>query len=104
MAYLPFYPRFHDLIRSGVKNRTARTKKYGEAGDVVNSPVGPLRIKSVHLESLEAIRDVFWKDEGVESPDEFVKVWCRIHPRAGWTPAKRVWLHHFEPLRDLEAD
>lgn len=98
VGYLPFLPRFHPLILSGEKTYTARTKSYGRPGAIVNSPVGPLLLKSVRRLPLEQVRDFYWKQEGTASAADFVAVWCSLHPKSGFLPQQRVLLHEFEPV------
>ena len=97
--YLPFLPRFRPLIQNGVKVATARTRKYGEPGSLVNSPCGVLRILSVRKERLEDIANLYWKEEGAESPEDFQQAWNQLHPGRGWTPDLKVWFHLFEVVK-----
>lgn len=97
-VYLPFKPRFHDRIRQGIKTHTLRSRKYGNPGDVVNSPVGPLRIVAVIRATPRLVRDTMWKVEGCDSPDDFQSVWEEIHGRGSWaeTMEQPYYLHRFE--------
>ena len=94
--FIPFLPEFIPLIRDGKKTCTARTKRYGASLDVVDSPAGPLLILLVKRIPLSFIRDHYWEEEGVSNPDEFVRTWERLHPRAGFDGKRLVWLHVFQ--------
>lgn len=95
-TFLPFLPMFHPGLRDGTKVATTRSKRYGEAGDIVDSPVGPLRLLSVEKMALRTVRDNWWREEGVVSPGHFEKVWADIHPGTGFRPDDVKWLHLFE--------
>lgn len=103
MAVLSFYPRFHDSIRQGIKTHTLRSKAYGEAGDVVPSSVGALRLIAVTEATPAWVRDNLWREEGCSSPEDFEAVWLQIHPRApAWDRPR--FLHHFEPRSNLDDE
>lgn len=100
--FLPFYERFHAPILEGRKRFTLRNRIYGEPGQVIPSSVGPLRIVSLRKATPAWVRDNLWADEGCASPEDFERVWRRIHPR---TPAMDHprWLHEFEVAHLGEA-
>lgn len=99
MIRIPFNERFHDKLRKREKTMTARTKAYGKAGDVFEvDGVGRFRLLSVVPCALRVIAEKFHKEEGCESPREFMDVWVEIHPGRGWTPNLVVKLHVFELL------
>lgn len=94
---LPFLPRFESAIRAGEKTATARTKRFGSAGDALVTPAGiPLRLLEVTRVPLAYVRNCCWKEEGCDSPEAFEDVWRKIHPRAGFRPDQMVYLHRFE--------
>jgi hypothetical protein len=98
--FLPFYKRFWAPIRERRKRFTLRNEVYGQPGEVVDSPVGPLRILSLRQATPAWVRDNLWADEGCTSPEDFEKVWREIHPRAPEMDRPR-WLHEFEPVGNL---
>jgi len=102
MTWLPFLPRFVPYIRAGDKTMTARSKPYGKAGDVLRTPAGPVRLLSVRHVCLGFVRDFCWDQEGLNSPQEFEEVWRQIHPKAGFDPGRKVYLHHFEHIGEDE--
>lgn len=92
---IPFLPEFHDKVRDGRKTATARSKPYGKAGDRLQGPGVVLVLDSVEEKMLMEIAGDFYREEGLESPGEFVAIWNRIHPRAGYSPNRYVWFHRF---------
>lgn len=100
MDELPFYDRFIEPIKEGRKTMTARTKIYGEPGDVLDTPVGPVEIIRVIKAKLHVIKSYYYFLEGFESPADFVKCWEEIHPRKGYQPDWEVWLHQFRYVGD----
>lgn len=80
-----------------VKTWTSRTKWYGKVGDtfdifghtfeVVNRFKMPLSIVALH-----------WKEEGCKDSTDFWEVWKQIHPRKGFVPDQRVFVHVFRRI------
>lgn len=97
--FLPFLPEFHEAIRGGRKTVTTRSEAYGAAGEIVDSPVGPLRLLEVRPERLHVVAHDHWREEGVESPEAFIAIWNRLHPRRGFEPDALRVLHRFEVVR-----
>jgi hypothetical protein len=95
MRTLPFRPYFVKRIAVGAKTTTARTEKYGDVGDKLKTAAGVVELTEVAKVRLDTVRDHYWRDEGVSSPDEFEQVWRSIHPRKGFVPEQEVWLHRF---------
>lgn len=103
MRSIPFLPRFHDDVRSGRKTLTARTKRYGAPGDLLQGPGCVLRLVEVGPMPLAHVAESHFSEEGCESPDEFRAVWTQIHPRRGWEPHRLVHLHRFEVVPTAEV-
>lgn len=99
-AFLAFYPRFREPVLTGVKTKTARTKRYGAPGDVLRTPFGDVRLVAVERVSLADVAEKHWREEGTSGPEEFKAVWSQIHPLRGFRPDDLVWLHRFEVVRD----
>lgn len=99
-SFLPFKPIFSGLILDGVKTKTARTKKYGEPGDLLNTGFCRVRLVAVDRVRVGDVADHHWRAEGVTSPDDFRRIWESIHPGRGFRPDDLVWLHTFEVVRD----
>lgn len=98
--WLPFTAEMQRAITEGRKTATSRPRKYGEKGDVVDSPVGPLRLTSVTKMSLWEVAHDHWREEGAESPEDFKRIWCGIHREAGWRDTWSIHFHRFERVAD----
>lgn len=97
MKSLPFRDDMLEAIRAGRKSCTARTRRFGEPGDLLDTEgAGTVRLVSVERVFLSEVRVRYWEREGFSSPDDFVRAWNEIHPRRGFDPDQRVWLHTFE--------
>ena len=98
--FIPFLPGFHEPIRARRKTMTARTRKYGNPGDYLRSPAGLLRLVDVDRIPLRVVAERYWRQEGVDGPEDFARVWKQIHPQRGFQPEDLVWLHEFEIVAD----
>lgn len=96
MKTLPFRDDMAEAIRAGRKTATSRTKKYGEVGDVLATKAGPVKLTRILGIQLREVALHFYNEEGFDSPAEFRAVWSEIHPRAGFRPEERVYVHFFE--------
>ena len=96
MRFLPFQAEFEEAIRSGRKTMTTRTRRYGKVGDILDTPFGAVRLLDVRRVCLGAVRVHWYWDEGFDGPYRFEAAWARLHPRKGFDPDQRVWLHEFE--------
>ena len=74
---------------------TVRTRRFGRAGDVLSTEVGEVELESVEPVALEIAVEQLYADDGFDSPDDFRRFWKSIHPRAGYRPEQRVYLHRF---------
>ncbi|HYZ93478.1 MAG TPA: ASCH domain-containing protein [Actinomycetota bacterium] len=98
MKPLPFRDDMLEAIRAGRKSCTARTKRFGKPGDLLDTQgAGTVRLVSVEKLPLAVVRDEHWAQEGMSSPEDFVRVWAEIHSHKGFVPDQMVWLHTFEP-------
>jgi len=81
---------------SGRKTATSRTKRMGLVGDQFEAFGATFQIAILSNWSLASIANVFYILEGFESREEFIECWKLIHPRKGYDPEQRVWLHIFK--------
>ena len=95
---IPFNEWSRERLRRGVKRATARRKRYGDPGDMFRAVGRWWILTEVRRVTLREVRDRWWKAEGCDSPEEFEKVWRSIHPRRGFVPNQKVWIHFFETL------
>jgi uncharacterized protein YqfB (UPF0267 family) len=98
MIEIPFYPRFHEAIRSGNKTMTSRTKEYGKAGDILRGPGCRLVLISVRYLQLGDIARDYYAQEGCASPNEFRLAWRELHPIRGFDPKEAAYLHEFRVI------
>jgi hypothetical protein len=96
---IPFTDEMADAIRAGRKTATTRTKKYGEPGDVLTTPAGPIVLETVGKVPMSEAAAMF-REEGFESREAFIGIWKRLHPRVGYVPTQRVYVHRFHRLAD----
>jgi len=103
---IPFRDEFLEPIALGQKIMTTRSKKYGEPGDVFWVPWRGMDVKLVLL---AVFRTRLWHvayqlhdAEGLRSPDDFIKVWNKIHPRKKYkeTEQHNFWVHVFTPAEE----
>lgn len=92
---LPFLAEFHEKVRDGRKTATARSKDYGKPGDRLQGPGCVLVLDSVEEKALGVIAMAWFREEGLESPGEFVAIWNRIHPKKRFEASRVVWFHRF---------
>ena len=100
LVVLPFLMWFQGLVRQGHKTMTARTRRYGAAGDVLQGPGCLLELLEVRRARLGEIATLHYVEEGLDSPEEFERVWRSIHPRVGYDAAREVWLHRFRVVKE----
>ena len=100
---LPFRKEFRDKILSGQKTCTSRTKQYGKFGDTFEAFGAEFTI--THLErankygyTLFDIAHYHYREEGFDTPEEFIECWKKIHPRKGYDPDQTVYVHFFKRL------
>lgn len=92
---IPFRDDMKDLIIGGVKTCTTRNKRYGCIGDTFEIDKRVFVLTWVSHIYLKQVADTKYKEEGFDSPDEFIKIWEAIHPRKGYDRTQAVWLHEF---------
>lgn len=92
---IPFLPEFEKDIESKNKTATSRTKKYGKPGDHFKAFSMLMELTHVVRVPLFVVAKYFYREEGCKSPDEFKKVWNKIHPRKKYEddPGRMVSLH-----------
>jgi hypothetical protein len=92
---LPFKEQFREDMLAGKKTKTSRTKKYGSIGDTFKAFEATFIIVDQCEEELQFVAEHYYMDEGFNKPKEFIDIWKEIHPRKGWDPKQKVWVHEF---------
>ena len=93
---IPFNDWSKDRLKTGMKCATSRNKQYGEIGDIFRFDGFVYKITGIAHIPLWFIRAYLYESEGCETMDEFVEIWCQIHPIKGWDEHQLVWYHLFE--------
>jgi len=96
--YIPFKSQFKDALLNGVKTCTSRNRFYGVTGDTFEAFGTEFGITVVDNMILRDIAALLYKQEGCESPEEFEKVWNKIHPRKGFVWNQEVYVYHFKKV------
>ena len=96
---IPFKVQFLEKISKGEKEMTIRTKRYGIPGTLFRIPGvdGMFRISDVVTVLFERAAD-HWAEDGLDSREDFITLWILLHPIAGWTPTKKVYIHIFKKV------
>lgn len=97
---VPFKTQFRDMMLSGKKTMTSRTKRYGEVGDTFDGFGATFQITNVMRCSLLLVANEYYLEEGCNSDYDFVQLWKQIHPRKGFMPNQMVYVHTFEKLNE----
>lgn len=99
MVYLPFNTWSVEKIKKGIKTATTRTRPFGETGDYFKVGKKTFVITNVSKLPLSTIAEQHFREEGAESPSEFIQVWCKIHPRRGFVPRQPAYCHQFREAK-----
>ena len=95
---IPFLRRWKQPMLDGVKTHTCRSEAYGQPGDRFSAFGAVFELVAVWQTTLEDVAANYYRQEGCESPQEYVGVWNEIHPRRRFVPTDTKWLHHFRRL------
>lgn len=99
IQFIPFRPEFREAILSGMKTMTTRNNSYGRTGDRLTTPFGvDIQLLEVRRVTLGDVADHYYRQEGCDSPQDFIRIWREIHP-SGFYPNKWVWLHIFRVVK-----
>lgn len=93
---IPFLARFEQPMLTGKKTLTTRTHQYGDVGDWFVAFGAKFQITAIARMLLSSAPDL-WAKEGVESREEFMRVWSSLH-RGVWNPALSVYVHGFKKM------
>ena len=93
---IPFLGVFEDAMLKGYKIQTARTKRYGRLGDTFTAFGQKFVITRVFQYFLSTVAKYNYRIEGLDSPEQFQEIWKRLHPRKGYRPDDKVWVHVFK--------
>lgn len=92
---LEFRPEYIPLIALGTKVMTARRNKKGEVGDYFLLDGKKYVLVEVRERTLYSVANLFHKDEGFESAEDFRKEWDLCYPDFRFNPYQTVWTHRW---------
>ena len=95
-AEIPFMASFEAAMLTGAKTATSRNKIYGHPGQKFEAFGGRFQITGLFRLTQEMVRDQHYREEGFTSPEAFEACWRKLHPRSGFKPEARVWMHKFK--------
>lgn len=75
---------------------TSRNERMAHAGDTFEAFGLVFKITKVEEMRLWDIANLYFLEEGCESPKAFVEIWEKIHPKVGYVPSHVVWTHTFK--------
>lgn len=101
---IPFLDEWKEKMLHGNKCCTSRTKKYGNTGDTFTAFGAKWLLNIVRKNTLWHVANKMFALEGCGSPEEFIKVWNKLHPRKGYNPDQLVWVYIFEQLGGIDED
>lgn len=93
---VPFKPIMISAILENRKSATSRTYQLGEIGDFFYVRGKCYVISSIVKMVLEGVAVKYYKEEGVNSTEDFVSLWNHIHPMKGYNPEQIVFTHFFK--------
>lgn len=95
---IPFLPAFKKVMFTGVKQCTARTRKFGNVGDTFITFGRTFVLTKVEKVPLQKVAAEYYVSEGTTSANDFVKIWEKLHPRKGFVATQQVWVHWFKEV------
>lgn len=93
---IPFTSWSLERLAKGIKIATSRNKKYGDVGDYFKADNRTYILTAITGKTLKEVAEQYYKAEGAESPDEFIKIWNSIHRKNGFVPEQVVLYHEFK--------
>ena len=91
---IPFLISFQEPMVTGKKLMTCRTRIYGKPGDVFAVFGKDFVIEQVSKITLGEAKKHYLL-EGVESPEEFQRIWEMLHPIKSFDESTEVYAHRF---------
>jgi uncharacterized protein YqfB (UPF0267 family) len=95
---ISFLERFRESMLNSIKTLTSRTKRMGKEGDTFEAFGATFQLTDVRRITLFYVANHAYRQEGMQSKEEFIEVWKQIHPRKGYDPNQLVWVHQFKKI------
>ena len=86
---IPFKQRFSDALRSGLKTRTWRTRRYGGEGEFFWHDGQQYIITRVEKAVMGSV-PIYWREEGFLGPEDAIEL-KEIFPQNGYEPDRMGW-------------
>lgn len=93
---IPFLPEWKDKMLAGIKTHTCRSEAYGQPGDRFQIFGATFELIAVWQTTLADVAMHYYKQEGCDSPEDYIAVWNKIHKRRGYVATDIKWLHKFK--------
>ena len=101
---IPFREEFRDRMLLGQKTCTSRTRKLGNVDDSFEAFGAEFIIGDVWAGwELDMVSFYWHKEEGFNTPEAFIECWNKIHPRKGYDPDQRVFIHWFRKTKGVDV-
>jgi len=99
MKRIPFRADMLQLVKTGRKTATTRTRRYGEVGDVLECKDGlQIQLTAVQPMPLGSVATHCYLAEGFESPEAFIAAWKDIYPKRGFRAGDIIYYHVFKKV------
>ncbi len=96
---IPFLPEFHERILAHSKTMTCRSTRMGHVGDRFMVGSHQYELTYVFRVVLAYVVSDAYVQEGCESSGELIRIWEKIHPKAGYEPDRIVWAHCWKAVK-----
>lgn len=93
---IPFWEMFREPMIRGDKIMTTRSRKFGNKGDTFQKFCHTFIITLVKKLPIALVANEFYDAEGFDTPEDFIKVWEKIHPKVGYQPEREYYVHLFK--------
>jgi uncharacterized protein YqfB (UPF0267 family) len=93
---VPFLPEFRDRLLCGLKTATSRSRPLPHRFTAFGAVFEVLVCMQI---TLDKVTRFHYEREGCQSPEEFMEIWTRIHPRKGYDLNQLVWFHLFRRIK-----
>ncbi len=93
---MPFTGWSRLQLEKGKKCCTTRRYQMGEAGDTFTVDDGVYRITRIEHLPLHQVRNLLFREEGADSPEQFERIFRSQHQFYEWDEGERVYVHFFE--------
>jgi len=101
---IPFLEEWRFQIFTGRKRCTTRNKRYGKPGDTFKAFGKTFKLTFVERLTLGYVANMLWFLEGATSPEAFIEIWEQLHPRAGYQPGEKKYVHFWEPVEEASDE